>query len=132
MLSRAGIANFDILSVLPVRCAFQSANFYHYLLVKTLGPIAFVMSMWLYPLGCVLARRPTAGARRSVAYCGLLFLELVLPTVSTTIAQTLVCDSFDDGMFLRAQLTIPCNGRRRRKLWVAYSISMLAVYPLGA
>jgi hypothetical protein len=41
------------------------------------------------------------------------------------------CSEFDDGWFLRAELTIPCNGSARRQKWVAIASLLLAVYPIG-
>ena len=120
-----------------------------------MGPISLVGVIWLYPLSHLAMRTPHEEAARDAAHVSLLFLELILPTVSTTVAQTLVgreersdhtkhcclstlfyctqvCERFDDGYFLSAQLTIPCNASSARKLWIAYAIAMLFVFPLGS
>lgn len=69
---------------------------------------------------------------RFAAKYSLLWLELVLASVSTTIVETFVCEKFDGGTFyLNAELTLPCNGSRRRIGWVIYSGFALAVYPFG-
>jgi hypothetical protein len=45
--------------------------------------------------------------------------------------QTFICDDFEGDSFLRAQLTIDCDGSVRRRRWVAFSCVGLAVYPVG-
>ena len=130
-VQRLGIANFDLLAVVPVDCMLPASTFYTKLVLKTVGPIGLIAVTWLYPLSHLAMRKPHEKATRDAAHVSLLFLELVLPTVSTTIAQTLVCERFSNGYFLRAQLTIPCNASPTRKLWIVYSVVMLVVFPLG-
>ena len=40
-------------------------------------------------------------------------------------------DEFDDGWYLRAQLTIPCDDSPRRKLFLGYAWAFVVVYPIG-
>ena len=83
------MANFDVLAVVPVDCMFAS-SFYTKLTLKTVGPIGLVVVVWLYPLSHLAMGEPYEKAARDAAHVSLLFLELILPTVSTTVAQTLV------------------------------------------
>ena len=106
-------------------------DFYVKLLFKTLGPIMVILLLCTWPLTACAVGAPYEEDARSAARLGLVFLELVLPSVSTTIAETFVCQDFDDGSFLRAQLTLQCNGSVNRKYWVSYASVMLAVYPAG-
>ena len=46
-------------------------------------------------------------------------------------AALVVCDSFDDGSFLRADLSISCNDSNRRMSWVVFAIISLTIYLLG-
>ena len=51
--------------------------------------------------------------------------------ISTSLVQVFVCDRFDNGSFLRAQLTLACNSSDRRLSWAVFSAIALIAYPLG-
>ena len=57
----------------------------------------------------------------------ILFLELILPSVSTTICETFVCFELDDGRYLRAQFSLSCDSEEHRS-WFAYAVVMAIVY----
>ena len=62
----------------------------------------------------------------------LLLLEVTLPSIATSLVQMLVCDSFDDGSsYLRADLTLSCDGSNRRVQSVVFALILLAIYSLG-
>ena len=93
-----------------------------------------VALMWCYPLYYRLlgsAHDTDDAVRFSIEYT-LVILELVLPTVSSTIATVFVCDSFDEGHYLREQLTLACDDSQARTYWCLYSGLMALVYPFGA
>ena len=60
----------------------------------------------------------------------LIFLELTLPTTSTTIFASFVCEEFDDGSYLQEQLTISCE-TADFQWWNTYAYCFMLVYPLG-
>ena len=59
----------------------------------------------------MIRKRPYTQVARTCAGLSLSLLELVLVNVSTTVAQTFVCNFINDGSqgfyVLRAQLTLP-------------------------
>ena len=126
-----GVTNLQIFRFVPLGCLLHGAGFYTKLLLKTLGPIMIILLMCMWPLSAIALRTPYEEDARTTARLGLLFLELVLPSVSTTIIETFVCQDFDDGSFLRAQLTLQCNASANRKYWVSYASVMLIIYPIG-
>ena len=126
-----GAANLDLFSFVSLRCMLPDTHFYTNLLIKTMAPFAVIALLFTYPLVLRASRKPYQKAWQTSARLSLFMLELVLPSTTTTIGQTLACDHFDNGWFLRAQLTIPCDGSRRRKVWVTYASLMIAIFPLG-
>ena len=113
--------------------------------LKTVAPIVICMGLWLVPLKrWTTGDKPWPPAARMAAKRSLILLELALPSVTTTIVQTFMCDSYgsEEDRFLRAQLTLRCNGftddddyqseeSDRRKLFVSYAWAMFVVYPIG-
>ena len=57
----------------------------------------------------------------------MLFLEVILPNVSTTICETFICERFDDGRYLRAQLSLSCDSDEH-EWYAAYASVMFVVY----
>ena len=45
--------------------------------------------------------------------------------------QVFSCQKFDDEWFLRAELTLACDGSDRRNKWIAYASFCTAIYPIG-
>ena len=122
-----GVCSLDVLGFVPLGCVFREANFSQRVLVKVCGPPVLIALLWCRD---VLQSRNTAmttATKRLV----MLLLEVALPNIATSLVQMLVCDSFDDGAFLRADLTVPCNGSNRRREWVMFTAVSLAVYSFG-
>lgn len=114
------------------------------MLLKTLGPIALLAVIWCRPLAlhmrlALLTARfvdedPDAGGASLVAALRhrikhivsqttawtLLALDLILPSVTTTIADTFSCERFDTGDFLLAQLSLACDDSPYRRRWEIY------------
>ena len=107
-------------------------NFYTMLLIKTIGPFCFITMLFCIPLACYIAQRPHRQAWHTSARLSLLCLEVALLSITTTIVQTLICDQYDNGSFLRAELSSACDDSHRREKWVYYAGLMFAVYPVGA
>ena len=90
--------------------------------------------LWLPALffGATGRRKQCAAAAADAISYSTLLLILLLPTISTTISECLVCEEFDDGSFLRAQLSIPCDSSAQRKFWVSWAVISLALFPVGS
>ena len=65
-------------------------------------------------------------------YASTVFLELILPSVSTTIAQTFMCEEIGGKKFLREHLILSCKHSDERSWWVSYATGMGFVYPVRA
>ena len=61
-----------------------------------------------------------------------LILELILPSVSTNIAQTFMCEEIGGKKFLREHLILSCKHSDERSWWVSYAAGMGFVYPVRA
>ena len=68
--------------------------------------------------------------------------QIILPSVSTTITQTFCCEEYDDGRFLRSDLSLRCNRfghaqsedettSERRRFFVVYAWAMVVIFPIG-
>ena len=93
-----GVANFDVIGIIPMGCVLPEATFYSKLVAKTVGPIVPVALLWAWPAfhaitGAVKAQQEHSA--RFAAKYSLLWLELMLASVSTTIIETFVCREFD-------------------------------------
>jgi len=126
-----GITNLNVFSFTSLRCMVPETHFYTNLLIKTTSPFVVICLMFLYPLTRRLRRTPHQAAWQLSAQHALTFIEVFLPSITTTIIHALVCEEFDDGHFLRVEYSAPCDGSMRRKMWVACASLMIAVYPLG-
>ena len=99
--------------------------------IKTIGGLVPIVLLWLLPLFYAAIGRQSASTARMAAKLSLLWAECIVSSVSTAIVQVFLCDRFDDGDYLRAQLNLPCDNSPRRRKFVAFAISMLALYPIG-
>jgi len=89
-VSFLGPTNLDVLRLLPTGCLLPYSTFYHRLVIKTTAPMVVVALIWCYPLFYRLWGSPPDEVDECVRDSGrytLAFLELVLPTVSSSIAQ---------------------------------------------
>ena len=129
-----GVANFDVIGLVPMGCVLPEATFHSKLVAKTVGPIIPVALLWAWPATRVItgaSKVKQQHSARFAAKCSLLWLELTLASVSTTIFETFVCSGFDGEYFLNAQLTIPCDGSPRRIAWEVYAGLAVGLYPVG-
>ena len=127
-----GSTNLDVLGLLPVGCVLPHVNFYGALIFKTIGVLMPVALLWLWPLVLFVFRKDSLLAKRFVGGATIIWMELAITSVSTSIVTTFVCDDFGgDQLFLRAQLTIACDDSNQRKFWVGYASVAATLYPLG-
>jgi len=137
--SALGATNADFLQFVPMTCLVSATmDFYWRMALKSLIPIGAIFLLWLWPLGCLTFRKPHTLAMRTAAKLTLLLLEIVTPSVATTVMQTFACSGFDDGgddkvWFMRAELTLACDkgGGARRRKWVAVAGVFIAGYAVG-
>ena len=129
--ARLGLSNLDLATFLPIGFLGPATNFYDLLVVKTLAPLAVVGLLWLPALHARVTGKPVAPAARSAAQSSLLVAELFVSSVSTALAQTFRCDTFDDGSFLAVELTLACDASAQRRDFVRYASCMILLYPVG-
>ena len=145
-----GFTNFDFMMYVPAECVHPEATFYTKLVIKTVGPLVACLFMWM-PALCLLVaklylnmvdrrnheRRAQLEQRiqywsTMAIYASTVFLELILPSVSTTIAQTFMCEEIGGKKFLREHLILSCKHSDERSWWVSYATGMGFVYPVRA
>ena len=111
-------------------CVLPSTDFYFSVLVKTVGPLVVVGLLWLYPAFYIVTRSSRGQAMQFATEYSLYLFEVLLPSISTTLSQALMCDKFENGWFLRAQLTLPCDRSPRRQRWVFVTSLAIVAYPV--
>ena len=126
-----GVSNFDILSFIPVTCLFPATTFYDKLLFSTLAPLVPIALLWLPAFKKRITGMRSTSDEQSATRWSLFLLEFIVSSVSTTVVQTFSCDTYDDGMFLRAELALKCDGSDERRLYLAYAWVALLAYPIG-
>ena len=126
-----GVTNFEILGFVPLGCVASGMTFYDQVMVKALGPVAAIGLLACPPLYNTLRGQPSDEANRTSKRFGLLLLELTLPSITTALIQVLLCSQFDDGAFVRDELTLACDDSDHRVRWVTIACIGLVVYPLG-
>ena len=103
-------------------------------MLETIGPLVPVALLWSRPVMQFITRAPLARRQESAYFAAkysLVLMELVLPSVSTTIIEASRCSSFDGGeRYLREQLTISCTSASRRT-WEVYTSLCVLLYPIG-
>ena len=133
------VFGLELLSLVPPECIQSDWTFYDKLLFKTLSPFAVV-----FAFACFHAYvQPTRDIAvvKAIGW-STMFLELVLPTIASTISETFVCEKFDapDGARLRVQLTLACDATdlsatdddlAMRASMKIYAGLMMAIYPFG-
>ena len=90
VLGGLGLANLDILRFAPTTCVYPHMDYYHTLIVKTVGPIAVVGLVWTWPLMHAIRGKPYGGAVQQAAKLSLTWLQLIYVSVSTTVLQCFV------------------------------------------
>ena len=139
-------------------CVLPEATFYSKLVAKTAGPVMPLALLWAWPAVCAIrgaGKTKLEHCTRFAAKFSLLWLELILTSVSTTIIETFVslylpnyrgmgnlcpinkcilwqvCSGYDGEYFLNAQMTLRCDGSPRRNAWLVFAGLAVGVYPLG-
>ena len=128
--SGLGLTNLNAFGLVPIECFFND-NFYHRLFMKTTTPFIAMAFLWSYPAFKYLRGEDHSHAAKMVARVTLLGIELICPSTTSTIMRTFVCDKFENGDFLRAGLSLPCDNSPNRRWWKAYAVIMIAAYPVG-
>ena len=138
-----GFTNLDFLTYVPAECVHPESTFYTKLVIKTIGPIIICALLWL-PVLCVLVLklhqnvRDKRNTRRkdkldeqlvrfrtSAISVSLLFLEISLPSISSTIAQAFMCEEIGGERYLSAHLTMSCEPSSNRVWWESYASVMI-------
>jgi len=101
---------------------------------EEIGPLVPVALLWSRPVMQFITRASLARRHESAHFAAkysLVLMELVLPSVSTTIIEASLCSSFDHGeRYLREELTTSCTSASRRA-WEIYTSLCFLLYPIG-
>jgi hypothetical protein len=127
-------ANLDALNLAKVGCLVQT-NFYHKLVLSTMGPLCVSIVIGLGAL--VMKKRAKDHEHKQAAIDGAvsLFLGLtylVFSSVSTTVFDTFNCKSFgdDEREFMMSDQSVDC-GTAKHAAYQVYAGVMMVVYPVG-
>ena len=128
-----GTTNLDALMFLPVGCLDNLGSwFYLTLLVKTTAPMIPLLLLWLWALTTDRRGGVHKGKRmQKAAHFSILWIQLILTSVSTAIVQTFVCSKFPDDEYLAVELTVSCSRQKHRLFWRPWAICALLIYPIG-
>ena len=88
-----GLSNLDLAAFVPVGCLAPTTTFYDLLVFKTVAPLGAVTLMWTPAAAMHIARKDSAPAARTAARWSFFLMELIVPSVSTTVVQTFICSS---------------------------------------
>jgi hypothetical protein len=98
---------------------------------KNVGPIVPVALLWTWSAFHVITganKLRQEHSARFAAKCSLLWMELVLAFVSTTIIETFIWSEFDGDCFLNARA---CDQSPKRVAWIVFACISVAAYPIG-
>ena len=109
----------------------REVSFYHKVVFKASAPVGMISLLWCYPLSYALRGQPSNAAVHKVKGLTMLLLELMLPSIATSLVQVFICTHFDNGAFLSEQLTLSCDDSKQRTAWIAFASIVLVVYVLG-
>jgi hypothetical protein len=139
-----GVFSLDFLEVMPIGCTV-ALNHDHYLLMRTLTPLAILLASTVYRKRLLASarRKSNAGleceakadqlrADQVFTYNFVLFY-LLFPSNSANVFATLQCETLDDpneSSFLRADFSVDCKTLFHRVMMI-YSYVMILVYPIG-
>ena len=118
----------------PLGCIIRSATFNDRVVFQAAAPIAVIALLCCYPLSrslCGKASLEVKEATTTVKRCALLLLELTLPKITTSLIQVFQCSEFEDGFYLREQLSLRCNGSAQRNAMKVFASFALVCYPFG-
>ena len=125
-------SNLDFLRFVPMSCVIPGGmSFYWRMCIKTLIPPGVTFLLFLWPFSLKVRCQSWLAAARTVAYVVLLGIEVVAPSVATTVLQTFACDRFDGDWYLRTELTLSCDDSVQRRAWQAYAVIATFVYCIG-
>ena len=134
-----GVLGFALFDVGSFKCLF-GWSFFEILVVVTVAPVGFVgLGALLYWIRSRKRLRTSEGRRHVLnnnTYGILLFLFVVLPSISTYVVTYFSCARFDRGeqrdlRVMANELAIKCTSRRYQR-WAVYVAIMIAVWPVGA
>ena len=138
VFSFLSIFNIDVM-ILPQFQCFRKVNHYDRLLAATTAPLLLILItvfLVIKPLDDI------AKSDRNKFLCGryerqhsklavvLLVLFFAYSNASQTIAQTFVCQQFEDDAFLRVDLSIRCSGQTYC-YWTWFAVIMMFIWPFG-
>uniref|UniRef100_A0A7S3K1T8 Tyrosine-protein kinase ephrin type A/B receptor-like domain-containing protein n=1 Tax=Aureoumbra lagunensis TaxID=44058 RepID=A0A7S3K1T8_9STRA len=136
-----GVLGLNILDVGSFKCLF-GWSFFDKLMVVTLAPVGIILfGAGLYTL-IQLCRSKLGTAqdhrqhKANLIYAILLFVYVIIPSVSTEVITYFSCRHFDRGnhrvdlKIVASQLDIKCTGDRY-KLFGIYSALMIVLWPVG-
>ena len=126
-----GVSNFDLASFAPVGCLFPAATFYDALLFKTLVPLIVIVLLWIPSIKQRITGTRSTTSEQFAARWSIALLEFVVSSVSTIVVQTYLCDTFDNGEFLRQELVLSCEASPQRNFYLGYASAMVLVFPFG-
>ena len=130
--SALSATNLEVLHFIPMSCVVSSTmDFYWQMCFRAVVPVGAIFVLWLWPLSCVARRKPYTNALRKTVKFTLSGLEVITPSVATAVMQTFACDEYDSGWFLRAELTLACDGSMRRQRWIFCASFFTLIYPVG-
>ena len=125
--------NLDIGTFLSFWC-FATPDFYARLLIATVGPLVALAFLGVTYVVAKNRNEHSEAAIRAVRHKHLSAASFVAffvySSVSFTIFQTFVCDSWDGVAYLQADYSLQC-GTPRHLAFRAYAVAMLCVYPVG-
>ena len=124
--------NLGFLHFVPFSCVVTGGlDVYWKTLINALLPLGVITLLFLYPLTCWLRGKPYTPAARTAGGLALLGLEIVTPSVLTSVLQIFSCHEFSNGWFLRAELIQHCDGSMRRIKWAVFAVFGTIVYLVG-
>lgn len=121
----------ELLNYVPLSCIWIGSNWYTALVIRTLGPILILVVVWSVLLGLFWASPSRDRIFQRAIALTLMFVELLLISISTSIFETWNCSGFDNGMFLTASLDIACDESDTRIAMKTFSLFMAFIFPIG-
>ena len=125
------IFGLEFFNYAPPECLNKKATFYTRLWLQTVCPVGLLPLIWAAAFKMRDKKNKSKDWRATAIHFSLLFIELILTSVSKTIFQTFGCTSFDHGDYLDEQLTLPCDDSSERQWWVSYAGFCVLIYPIG-
>ena len=145
LIARFGVLELGFLNInaMPLAC-LANITFIHSMVLRTAGPAVLFFMLFLLMLFCQ-RKADEYGADGKLTKAGkylkyknlagstiFVTLFLIYPSTSSTIFQTFMCESFDDGTrWLKVDYSIDCNSTGYQLAVVPYAVLMIFVYPIG-